>query len=77
MALQYISDNSGNHTAVIIPITEWKNLVAKHHDLKKLMEEKAPQTNNASRFKGLLTNDEAEKYDKYLKQARSEWDRDI
>jgi len=77
MALQYISDNSGKHTAVIIPITEWNTIAAKHQDLKKLMEDKSPPNNNASRFKGLLTEEEAEKYDKYLKHARSEWDRDI
>jgi hypothetical protein len=77
MALQYISDNLGNHTAVIIPITEWNSITAQHEDLKKMIEKKIPQTNNASRFKGLLTSEEAEKYDQYLKQARSEWDRDI
>jgi hypothetical protein len=33
--------------------------------------------NNAARFKGLLTDEEAEKYHHYLKQARNEWDRDI
>ena len=76
MALQYISDNSGNHTAVIIPINEWNDITTKHEDLKK-MEEKTSQANNASRFKGLLTDDEAEKYHQYLKKARSEWDRDI
>jgi hypothetical protein len=77
MALQYISDNSGNHTAVIIPIAEWNYITAKHEDLKELMEERMPKKNNASRFKGLLTNEEAEKYHQHLKQARSEWDRDI
>ena len=77
MALRYISDNSGNHTDVIIPINEWNNIIAIHHDLKKLMEGKKTHTNSASRFKGLLTNEEAEKYHQYLKQARSEWDRDI
>jgi hypothetical protein len=77
MELQYISDSSGNHTAVIIPINEWDSILAKHTDLKELAEEKNPKTNDASRFKGLLTNEEAEKYHKYLKKARSEWDRDI
>jgi len=77
MELQYISDEAGNYTAVIIPIAEWNNITAKHEDLKALEEEKKPQTNNASRFKGLLTNEEAEKFHKYLDQARNEWDRDI
>jgi len=77
MAIQYISDISGTHTAVVVPIDEWNNMTAKRSDLKKLMKGKASQTKDASRFKGLLTPEEAEKYDKYLKQARSEWDRDI
>lgn len=43
----------------------------------ELVEEKTTKTNNAARFKGLLTNEEADKYHAYLKQARSEWDRDL
>jgi hypothetical protein len=73
MDLQYISDTQGRHTAVVIPIEEWNNITAKHQDLKIL---ERPE-NNASRFKGLLTNEEASKFHTYLKQARSEWERDI
>ena len=43
----------------------------------ELKEQENTPKNNAARFKGLLTKDEAEKYHQYLKQARSEWDRDI
>jgi hypothetical protein len=43
----------------------------------ELTEEKAAKRNNANRHKGLLTTEEAEKYDMYQKQARKEWDRDI
>jgi len=43
----------------------------------ELVERKSVKTNNAARFKGLLTNEEANKYHAYLKQARSEWSRDI
>lgn len=42
-----------------------------------LNEEKNAQINNSSQYKGLLTEAEAEQYHTYLKQARSEWDRDI
>jgi len=44
---------------------------------EELSEGKAINKNNAARFKGLLTGEEAEKYHQYLKQARNEWDRDI
>jgi hypothetical protein len=30
-----------------------------------------------TRFKGLLTDEEADKYHQYLQKARQEWDRDI
>lgn len=73
MDLQYLSDTQGNHTAVVIPIDQWNTIKAKHQDLKILEMPK----NNASRFKGLLTTEEANKYHSYLKQARDEWERDI
>ena len=73
MDLQYISDTQGRHTAVVIPIEDWNTLTTKHQDLKVLEKPK----NNAARFKGLLTNEEAMSYHTYLKQARSEWERDI
>ena len=39
--------------------------------------EKNNKPNNAARFKGLLSKNEAEKYHNYLKQVREEWERDI
>jgi len=45
--------------------------------LDEPIEEKTTINNNAARFKGLLTTDEADKYHTYLKQARNEWDRDL
>lgn len=73
MDLQYISDTQGRHTAVVIPIEDWNALTTKHQDLKLL---ERPQ-NNAARFKGLLTSEEANSFHIYLRQARSEWERDI
>jgi uncharacterized membrane protein len=43
----------------------------------ELVEQVTVKNSNAARFKGLLTNDVATKYDTYLKQARNEWDRDL
>jgi len=40
---------------------------------EELLEESTIENNNAARFKGLLTNEEADKYQSYLKQARNEW----
>ncbi len=43
----------------------------------ELKEENITKVKNASRFKGLLTKDEGAQFHQYLKQARTEWDRDI
>lgn len=79
MELQYISDNAGNHTAVIIPIAEWNNITDKHQDLKDLTNatEKKSTGKKPSDFAGTLSTEEAEKLHKYLKQARNEWERNF
>ena len=33
------------------------------------------KTNNAAKYKGILTKEEGEKFNDYIKQARNEWDR--
>ena len=78
MAIQYISDNSGNHTAVIIPINEWNEITTIHEDLKKLEnQEKSIPKKKPSDFAGTVSKEEGEKFHKYLKQTRNEWDRNI
>lgn len=42
MNIQYISDNIGLTTAVVIPIEEWKQLTEKYPDLEKI-ETELPQ----------------------------------
>ena len=44
-------------------------------DQKQPIETKP--SNNAARFKGMLTEEEAAKYDTHLKEVRGEWERDI
>ena len=43
MSVQYISDNLGNHTAVIIPIEEWEKLTTKYSELSDLDEYIVPE----------------------------------
>jgi len=43
MSVQYISDNLGNHTAVIIPIEEWEKLTTKYSELSVLEEYVIPE----------------------------------
>lgn len=44
---------------------------------EELTEAKPAVANNAARFKGILTTEEADQYDTYLQKARNEWDRTI
>jgi hypothetical protein len=78
MALQYISDNAGKHTAVIIPIAEWNNITAKHEDLKKL--ESTAEINykrKPSDFVGCISKETALKMIADIEQSRDHWERDI
>ena len=39
MSEQYISDNLGNKTAVVIPITQWEKILKKYKGVEKEVEE--------------------------------------
>lgn len=39
MNIQYISDNLGNKTAVVIPITQWEKILKKYKGVEKEVEE--------------------------------------
>ena len=77
---QYITDDMGKKLSVIIPISEFDALL---DALKRSIDTLQTNTdtkngkNNAARFKGLLTPEEADKFHTYLHQTRNEWDRDI
>lgn len=78
MAIQYISDNSGNHTAVIIPINEWNNIIAMHEDLKELERPVVTVSKRKpSDFKGSLPKDIALKMLSDLELSRNDWERDF
>jgi len=77
MELQYVSDDEGKQTAVLVPIAEWNKM---REDLKKLKSD--GETNGKTKMKpsdfaGTLSKEEGEKFHKYLKKARAEWDRTI
>lgn len=36
MSLQYLQDNDGNTTAVVVPIEEWNRFTEKYKDLEQL-----------------------------------------
>ncbi|HRO44168.1 MAG TPA: hypothetical protein PL009_15145 [Flavipsychrobacter sp.] len=76
MSLQYLSDNSGKHIAVVIPISEWKKMIQKHADLQELtgatMKEQKPKPSD---YQGVLTAKEARLFQDHLSEIRKEWDR--
>ena len=65
MDLQYISDADGRHTAVVIPIEDWKDLTMKHEDLRNL-EYKVEKTKTLESLKETLPVNE-----KYIRQMGS------
>ena len=75
MSLQFISDDSGKTTAVVIPILEWESILQTHADLKKLAEAKKEKKKKPSDFKGIFSHKEGHEFQKYLTKARKEWDR--
>lgn len=80
MSLQYISDNSGNHTAIIIPINEWNEITAKHEDLKALTPTDnsiAQGKRKPSEFAGSVPQEVAKTILKDIEQSRKEWERNF
>jgi hypothetical protein len=76
MHLQYISDPTGEPTAVIIPIEEWKDILDTHNDLKQLASVHANKSRSAmSLYKGILSKERGEALLQHVEQSRNEWDR--
>ena len=69
MDLQYLSDESGNHTAVIIPIKEWETLTKQYEGLKKL--EDKPVKMKPSDFAGSIPEHVADAMQEYVKESRN------
>ena len=78
MELQYLSDNNGKHTAVVIPIQDWEILTQKHEDLKSLETENIkPKSKKklSEIFAGSLnlTDKQYNEFQESVKQSRNEW----
>lgn len=80
--LQYISDYTGKHTAVVIPISEWENILRKYAELRDLEVELSKDKASSGQytmgdFSGILAPERADALLKHVEQSRSEWDRDF
>jgi hypothetical protein len=73
MPLQYITDNTGAHTAVVIPINEWEKLTRKHEDLKTLEAAPTKPKVKLSDYEGKLSHETAEAMLNYVAESRKGW----
>jgi hypothetical protein len=78
MALQYISDDAGRHTAVIIPIAEWENITSTHQELKGLENTaEIDRKRKPSDFRGCISKETALEMLTDIEQSRNEWERNF
>lgn len=74
MPLQYLKNDTGQTTAVVIPIEEWKAITQKHVDLAELDKATLPKNKKASDFKGLLSPQLTATLQQHVQQSREQWD---
>lgn len=74
MPLQYITDTTGTHTAVIIPINEWELITRKYKDLKSLETVTEKPKIKLSDLAGKLPKETADVMLNYVAESRNEWD---
>ena len=74
MPLQYITNTSGTHTAVLIPIDEWKLITLKYKDLKALETIDSKPKKKLSELAGKLSKETADAMLRYVDESRNEWD---
>ncbi|MDO3644510.1 hypothetical protein [Mucilaginibacter sp. L3T2-6] len=78
MELQYVSDNEGRPTAVLIPIAEWNNITAKHEDLKELEKPRQGSSKGKpSDYVGCISKETALKMISDIEQSRNDWERNF
>lgn len=79
MPMQYIKDNNSTTTAVVIPVSEWKQIIIKHQALSQLEEGQIVMPEKKmkpSDFAGSLSEEAYQEITEHIKQAQNEWDRD-
>ena len=74
MPIQYITDNKGTRTAVVIPINEWKVLTSKYEDFKNLEVKPTKPKVKLSDLEGKLSHKTAEAMLQYVAESRNEWE---
>jgi len=75
MSLQYITDSTGIHTAVLIPIQEWEMMKNRHSDLEELEKNNNKPPLKLSELAGKLSYETAEEMLNFVAESRKEWER--
>jgi hypothetical protein len=69
MDIQYLSDEQGRHTAVQIPIDEWKKLT-EENEVFRNFEKKQSVKKKPSDFRGAISKNTAQQLLQYIEQTR-------
>jgi PHD/YefM family antitoxin component YafN of YafNO toxin-antitoxin module len=79
MSLQYISDTTGNRTAVVIPIEEWDQLKEKYPEMESLEEDIPAWQKELVRSRRKLINQPGQliPVDDFLREMEQEADEEI
>ncbi len=74
MNLHYVSDETGRHTAVIIPIEEWNSLKLDKQKLKVEEKQNTIGSIKPSNFRGSISVKTADELLHHVERARTEWE---
>ncbi|NJN34862.1 MAG: hypothetical protein HC817_12025 [Saprospiraceae bacterium] len=70
---QYITDDTGKKTAVLLPLSDFDALIAALLRAIESDENEKLKKSKISRFRGVLTAEEGDALQQYVKKSREEW----
>jgi hypothetical protein len=74
MAFQYLQNDAGETTAVVIPIEDWKTITETYNDLANWGKTTFKKNKKASDYKGLLSPTATEAFQQHVQQSREQWE---
>lgn len=75
MNIQYITDNRGNKSAVLLNLTDWDRIQKDLEELESLR--KKPKQKLSEKLRGAISKERAMELGKQLEQMRNEWERTV
>lgn len=78
MSIQFLKDKDDKTIAVVIPISDWEEIIKTHPDIDLMLQ---PQTNGPKTtmkdFRGCISSETEDKLNFHIQQSRNEWERDF